>query len=100
MQDTSIPSSPQEANSADKDRSLKNREAGIKQLLRRFDLAEYKDKSMESGFDSVGWLYELAEDVDLMEKLAVTVGFKPGNAIRFQSKLLKESKEKSTTQTL
>ena len=99
MQDTIVPSSPQEAG-ADENHSLKNREAGIKQLLRRFELSEYEDKFMESGYDSVGWLYELAEDADLMEKLAVAVGFKPGHAIRFQCKLLKEAKDKSTAQTL
>jgi hypothetical protein len=43
------------------------------------------------------WLYEYryAEDLDYMEKLSFAVGrFKPGHAILFQRKLVKEAKDK------
>jgi hypothetical protein len=103
MEEAIIPSSPQEAGVLDVEQFLKNREAGIKgikQLLRRFDLSEYEDTFVESGYDSVSSLYELAENVDYMEKLAFIVGFKPGHAIRFQCKLLKEAECESTAQNL
>jgi hypothetical protein len=68
------------------------REASIRKLLGGFDLLEYAEKFVETGYDhSISWLYKMAEDVDAMEKLAETVGFKPGHAIRFQTNLAKEA---------
>lgn len=63
----------------------------VKQLLSRFELTEYENQFLERGYDSVSWLYEVAQEMDVMEKIASDVGFKPGHAVRFQFRLAKES---------
>ena len=63
----------------------------VANLLDRFDLSQYKEKFLESGYDNIGWLHEHANDGDAMNVLSQTVGFKPGHAIRFRHNLAKEA---------
>lgn len=43
------------------------------------------------------WLFDIAGDAAVMEKLASDVGFKPGHAIRFQFVLTKEARARKPT---
>jgi uncharacterized protein YccT (UPF0319 family) len=65
----------------------------VQDLLDRFELSEYGRVFHENNYESISWLYENAENVDIMETLANKVGFKNGHAIRFQMKLVKEANE-------
>ena len=90
----SIESLPQNSN------PVEQRTQELKALLKKYDLTEYLEKFMESGYDSVSWLYSIAQDEKAMETLADTVGFKPGHAIRFQSHLAKDAASSTTEQQL
>ena len=70
---------------------------GVGQLLDRCMLSEYRGIFQEKGYDSLEWLYECADNVEIMEKVATSVEFKPGHAIRFQYALSKEAKESNAT---
>ena len=73
----------------EKDSSSTMANAELRQLLARYDLGSYEEKFLEAGYDSVSWLYEYANNESIMEQLSETVGFKPGHAIRFQTRLMK-----------
>lgn len=65
----------------------------VRLFLDRCQLALYEAKFEANGYDSLQWLYDIASDTAVMEKLATDVGFKPGHAIRFQHVLTKEATE-------
>lgn len=64
---------------------------GVKLFLERSQLSIYKDKFEENGYDNLKWLYDIANDATLLEKVATDVGFKIGHAIRFQTMLFREA---------
>ena len=65
--------------------------AEVKLFLERSQLSMYEGKFEESGYDSLKWLYDIVNDVPLLEKVVTDVGFKIGHAIRFQTMLSKEA---------
>ena len=69
----------------------------VKLLLERCQLYEYEVKFQEKGYDCLDWLYEVASDSKVLEKIASDVGFKPGHEICFQHMLTKEAGERELT---